>query len=73
RAHGIGTALLQAAIRWATTERDLIWIDLSVFAHNDRARRLYRGLGFNEIGHTVDAYRVNDQVIDDVHMALRVG
>lgn len=73
RSSGIGTALLHAAIRWATTERDLYWVDLSVFAHNERARRLYRGLGFVEVGHTVDAYRVGKHVIDDVHMTLRVG
>jgi RimJ/RimL family protein N-acetyltransferase len=73
RAHGIGNALLQAAIRWATVERDLSWIDLSVFAHNERARQLYRALGFVEVGHTADAYRVGNQSIDDVHMTLRVG
>jgi RimJ/RimL family protein N-acetyltransferase len=73
RGRGIGMALLHAAIRWATTERDLLWLDLSVFAHNERARRLYRQLGFVEVGNTVDAYRVGKQSIDDVHMTLRVG
>ncbi|MDB4974674.1 MAG: hypothetical protein JWN48_3015 [Myxococcaceae bacterium] len=73
RGRGVGTALLQAAIRWATSERELRWIDLSVFAHNERAQRLYRGLGFVETGRTPDAYRVGKKIIDDVHMVLRVG
>lgn len=70
---GVGTALMHAAIRWAKAEPDLTWVDLSVFAHNERARRLYERLGFREIGRTPDAYRVAGQSIDDVHMTLRVG
>ena len=73
RAHGVGTSLLHAAIRWAKAERDLGWIDLSVFAHNGRAMRLYERLGFRETGRTQDAYRVNGLSIDDIHMTLQVG
>lgn len=73
RGRGVGSALLAAATRWATSERALIWLDLSVFAHNERARRLYEQLGFREIGRTADAYRVGKASIDDVHMTLRVG
>jgi len=72
RGKGIGTALLQAAIRWAITERELSWVDLSVFAHNERAQRLYKSLGFVETGRTPDAYRLGRMSIDDVHMVLRV-
>lgn len=73
RGLGVGSALLQAAIRWARQERDLLWLDLSVFAHNERARRLYEKLGFVEIGRTADAYRMGKQSIDDVHMTLRIA
>jgi RimJ/RimL family protein N-acetyltransferase len=73
RGLGVGSALLQAAIRWSRQERDLLWIDLSVFAHNERARRLYEKLGFVEIGRTADAYRMGKQSIDDVHMTLRIA
>ena len=73
RAKGVGTSLLHAAIRWAKAEPELSWIDLSVFAHNARAMRLYERLGFRETGRTPDAYRVNGLSIDDVHMTLRVG
>jgi RimJ/RimL family protein N-acetyltransferase len=73
RARGLGTTLLQAAIRWARTERDLHWIDLSVFAHNERAQLLYQCFGFREVGRTQDAYRVGRLSIDDVHMTLHVA
>ncbi len=72
RGGGIGTALLQAAVRWAKAEPTLAWIDLSVFAHNERARRLYERLGFRESGQTIDAYRMGERSIDDVHMTLRL-
>ena len=44
-----------------------------MFAHNERARRLYEKLGFVEIGRTEDAYRMGKQSIDDVHMTLRIA
>ena len=70
RAQGAGTALIEAALNWARRERKLRWIDLSVFAHNQRALRLYERLGFRETGRTKDAYRVGEIRIDDVHMVL---
>lgn len=73
RGKGLGSALLAVALRWAKSEPDLAWIDLSVFEHNVKARRLYEKLGFRETGRTPDAYRVNKLAIDDVHMTLRVG
>jgi RimJ/RimL family protein N-acetyltransferase len=73
RAQGIGTALIAAAVAWARRERKLSWIDLSVFAHNQRALRLYERLGFHESGRTPDAYRVEDLRIDDVHMVLSLA
>jgi RimJ/RimL family protein N-acetyltransferase len=73
RGQGVGTALIAAAVAWARRERKLSWIDLSVFAHNQRALGLYHRLGFRESGRTPDAYRVGDLRIDDVHMALSLG
>lgn len=70
RGQGVGNALIAAALTWARRERKLGWIDLSVFAHNQRALRLYERLGFRETGRTADAYRVGDLRIDDVHMVL---
>ena len=70
RGQGVGSALLAAALHWARVEGKLTWIDLSVFAHNERALRLYERHGFQRVGRTVDAYRLADASIDDVHMAL---
>jgi RimJ/RimL family protein N-acetyltransferase len=68
RAQGVGTALIRAALGWASAEPRLGWIDLSVFEHNGRARALYERLGFAVIGRTTDAYRLAGRSIDDVHM-----
>ena len=70
RGQGVGSALIAAALAWARRARKLRWIELSVFAHNQGALRLYERLGFSEIGRTPDAYRVGEHHIDDVHMAL---
>ena len=69
RGRGHGRALLRQAIAWARDAR-LAWLDLGVFAHNRRARKLYAEFGFVEIGVTRDRFRVEGTVIDDVAMAL---
>jgi ribosomal protein S18 acetylase RimI-like enzyme len=69
RGNGLGRALLAAAIAWARTA-ELAWLDLGVFAHNERARALYRTVGFVEVGTTRDRFRVDGVVIDDVAMVL---
>lgn len=71
RGRGHGTALLHAAIRWARAA-ELTWLDLGVFAHNQRARALYRSVGFVEVGVTQDRFRVDGQIIDDVAMVRRL-
>jgi ribosomal protein S18 acetylase RimI-like enzyme len=71
RGQGHGRGLLAAAIAWAR-EAGLAWLDLGVFAHNPRARALYRSVGFVEVGTTRDRYRVDGRQIDDVAMALRL-
>jgi RimJ/RimL family protein N-acetyltransferase len=73
RGRGIGKNLLETVVAWARREPELCWIDLSVFAHNIGAQRLYSRFGFQEVSRTIDAYRLNGQSIDDVHMVLRVS
>jgi RimJ/RimL family protein N-acetyltransferase len=70
RGQGTGSALLSAVLAWARKERALAWIDLSVFAHNERALRLYERFGFTQLGRIKDAYRMGDLSIDDVLMTL---
>jgi RimJ/RimL family protein N-acetyltransferase len=68
---GHGTALVETAARWAREEAGLAWIDLGVFSNNERARRLYRRMGFVEIGTRREAFRLDSGVaVDDVLMAL---
>jgi ribosomal protein S18 acetylase RimI-like enzyme len=69
RGRGLGRALLVAAIAWARNA-ELAWLDLGVFAHNERARALYRSVGFVEVGITRDRFRVDGVTIDDVAMVL---
>jgi GNAT superfamily N-acetyltransferase len=69
RGQGHGRALLEVAIAWARTT-ELAWLDLGVFAHNARARALYTSVGFVEVGVTLDRFRVDGVVIDDVAMVL---
>ena len=69
RGRGHGKALLAAAIAWAR-HAELSWLDLGVFAHNERARALYRAVGFVEVGVTRDRFRVDGVAIDDVAMVL---
>ncbi len=71
RGQGWGRQLLEAAITWAR-DAGLAWIDLGVFAHNPRARRLYESVGFETVGVTADRYRVDERSIDDVSMALKL-
>lgn len=68
-----GQRLLDRAIGWAR-ERGFAWIDLGVFAGNDRARRLYERNGFVPVGLREDAFRLPDGTrIDDHFMTLGLG
>ena len=69
RGRGVGRALLATVIAWARNA-ELAWLDLGVFAHNQRARALYAAVGFVEVGVTRDRFRVDGLVIDDVAMVL---
>src|SRR5947208_12234946 len=60
RRRGIGTALLEAAADWAR-EHDVRKLELHVFAHNDRAIRLYEQFGFEREGFRKGHYRRGDE------------
>lgn len=67
---GLGKSLMSEAIQWAKAQTFLKWIDLGVFSHNAPARRLYESCGFVECGRTIDAFRVDNHIIDDIQMVL---
>ena len=73
RSQGIGKALMEEALSWAKSQKQISWIDLSVFAKNVVARKLYTNLGFKEQGIVEDALRVEDERIDDVQMTLKLS
>ena len=69
RGLGVGAALLQALLDWAAAEPELERIELSVFAHNERAIGLYRKLGFVEEARLQGAFKLADGTYyDDVMM-----
>jgi RimJ/RimL family protein N-acetyltransferase len=57
---GFGTPFMRAVIDWVfdSTASDRLWLD--VFTHNDRARHVYRRVGFREDGLLRQAYRMPD-------------
>jgi len=72
RSSGIGKALLETAIQWAKDQPQIDWIDLSTFSKNHAARSLYKKFGFKELYVIEDALRVENEIIDDVQMTLRL-
>jgi putative acetyltransferase len=72
RGRGIGTALMDAAMRWAATfgiER----VELSVYPDNAAARALYRRFGFVEEGRLVRRSKKSYGYEDEILMAVRLG
>jgi RimJ/RimL family protein N-acetyltransferase len=69
---GHGRRLVETAVKWAK-KAELAWIDLGVFSENEPARKLYRRMGFVEIGTRRDAFRLDAGVeVDDVLMTLEL-
>lgn len=72
RSLGIGKVLLKTALEWARNESDVAWIDLSVFANNIAAQKLYEGQGFKILYTIEDALRIEDEIYDDIQMVLKI-
>lgn len=69
RGRGIGMALLQSLLDWATASPDIEKVCLDTFASNLRAIGLYRKLGFTEEGRRIkDIKRGSDEYIDTISM-----
>jgi len=71
RGLGVGAALLQTLLDWATMEPELERIELSVFAHNEGAIRLYRKLGFVEEARLKHAFKLVDGSYYDEIMMVK--
>jgi RimJ/RimL family protein N-acetyltransferase len=69
RRRGIGTALLDAAVRWAT-EVGVRKLELHVFPYNEAAISLYERFGFRQEGYRREHYRRENGYVDAILMAL---
>lgn len=69
RGAGVGRALMDAVVQWATENPLLTKLALNVFAHNHRAIGLYERFGFLREGYRPGEYRERDgRALDDVLM-----
>jgi RimJ/RimL family protein N-acetyltransferase len=69
RRRGIGTALMEEAMRWARAA-GITKLELTVFPHNEPAITLYRKLGFREEGLLRRRYQIRGGYVDAMLMAL---
>lgn len=67
RGAGIGGALMEIALDWSVAQ-DLVRLELSVFANNERALALYRKFGFVEEGRRRAKYLIDGVYVDEVVM-----
>ena len=72
RGQELGKKLLQTAIEYARSIQQLEWMDLSTFASNTKAQALYRSMGFEQTCVIREKFRINDVLIDDIGMTLRL-
>lgn len=70
RGRGVGSALLEVLIEWARAHPTMEEITLSVVEPNEGASRLYRRLGFIEIGRHPGKFRLGPgRYWADIHMS----
>jgi RimJ/RimL family protein N-acetyltransferase len=71
RRHGVGTALLEAAVEWARAA-GVRKLELHVFPHNAPAIALYERFGFRREGYRRYHYLRGDEYVDAILMAFDV-
>ena len=72
RGMGIGTKLMDYALKWARAKRGVEKVTLGVFSNNKRAFRLYERFGFKVEGVRRKQYCIAGKHEDEVDMALFV-
>jgi RimJ/RimL family protein N-acetyltransferase len=72
RRRGIGTALLDAAVRWAHAA-GVRKLELHVFPWNEAAIKLYENYGFVREGLRRGQYRRGDDYVDAILMAFSIS
>ncbi len=71
RGKGVGTVLIDTALKWAAESGVIEKVCLSVFASNGRAIRLYERLGFAEEGRRPKGIKVGPDRYDDEVLMYR--
>jgi RimJ/RimL family protein N-acetyltransferase len=72
RGRGVGTALMDGAMRWAR-DAGVERVDLSVYPHNQAAIALYRVFGFVEEGRLIRHAKKSYGYEDEILMAVLLG
>jgi diaminopimelate decarboxylase len=72
RGRGVGTALMEGAMRWAR-DAGVERVDLTVYPHNQAAIALYRRFGFVEEGRLVRHAKKSYGYEDEILMAVWLG
>jgi ribosomal protein S18 acetylase RimI-like enzyme len=72
RREGVARKLFSSVLSFARDE-GVLQIQLCVNTENDRARGLYRSLGFKPFGLEPRAIRIGDRYFDEEHMVLRLA
>lgn len=65
---GIGRALVEEALAWATRKGNIDKVSLYVRSHNKPAIALYEKLGFIEEGRRIKEWRVGSEYVDEILM-----
>ena len=71
RRRGVGTALLDEAVRWARSA-GVSKLELHVFPWNEPALALYESFGFEREGYRKAHYARGDELVDAILMAYAV-
>jgi RimJ/RimL family protein N-acetyltransferase len=72
RGRGVGTALMDGAMRWAR-DAGVERVDLSVYPHNQAAIALYRAFGFVQEGRLIRHAKKSYGYEDEILMAVWLG
>ena len=70
RSEGVGKSLLNEVVKQARIIDGIEKLNLSVVASNEKAKRLYSGMGFKVFGFEEKAMKVEDTYYDEEHMVL---
>ena len=72
RRHGIGRAVVEAALQWARSIEGVDQVQLAVTGSVRSAAALYERLGFVTWGVEPNALRIGDDTLPESHMVLRL-